>query len=149
MWHTVVALYFGSDLANLKLPHVSHDVDHFLRLLAEWVEREILLQVCIQRFSIWMRLELMNQLLDCFLAGLILLSDGQLGQSLDPEVNFTASTFVVRSTVTIFFVLARTVEGCSRVKACCVLAFIMHVRFQYNSLRYSKKLICFTVQFFS
>ena len=40
--HTVVALYFRSDLANLEVLHVSHDVDHFLRLLAEWIDRAIL-----------------------------------------------------------------------------------------------------------
>ena len=55
--------------------HVAHAVDHFLRLLAEWVEPVILLQVGFQRLSIWMHLELMNQLLDCFLAGVILLLD--------------------------------------------------------------------------
>ena len=67
----MVALYLGSDLADVEVLHVSHAVDHVLRLLAEWVERVILLQVCFQRFSIWMRLELMNQLLDCCLAGVI------------------------------------------------------------------------------
>ena len=36
--HTV-ALYV---LANLEVLHVSHDVDHFLRLLAERIERAIL-----------------------------------------------------------------------------------------------------------
>ena len=50
-----------------------------------------------QRLSIRMRLELMVQLLDCFLAGVIMLLDG-LAQPLDPEVNFSATTFVVRST---------------------------------------------------
>ena len=44
VWHTVVAWHFGSDLAHLEVLHVSHAVDHFLRLLAEWVERMILLQ---------------------------------------------------------------------------------------------------------
>ena len=74
--HTVVALYFGSDLPNLVVLHVSHAVDLFLRLLAEWIERVILLQVGLQRFLIRMRLELMKQLLDCFLADVILLLDG-------------------------------------------------------------------------
>ena len=55
--------------------------------------------------AIQMRLELMNQLLDCFLAGVILLLDGRTGQSLDPEVNFTATTFVERSTATGFLCL--------------------------------------------
>ena len=92
--HTVVALYFRSDFANLEVLHVCHAVDHFLRLLAEWIDRVILLQVGLQRFSIRMRLELMNQLLSCFLAGVILLLNGRMGQSLDPEVYFTAtSTF--------------------------------------------------------
>ena len=45
-----------------------------------------------------MRLELVNQLLDCFLAGVIMLLDGRMRQSLHPEVNFTATTVVVRST---------------------------------------------------
>ena len=39
-----------------------------------------------------MRLELTNQVLDCFLAGVILLLDGRMGQSLDPQVNFTATS---------------------------------------------------------
>ena len=37
--HTVGALYVGSDLAKLEVLHVSHAVDHFLRLLAERIER--------------------------------------------------------------------------------------------------------------
>ena len=44
----------------------------------EWTERVILLQVGVQRLSIRMRLELMNQLLDCFLAGVIMLLDGRM-----------------------------------------------------------------------
>ena len=72
--HAVVALYFGSDLANFEVLHVYHAVHHFLRLLAEWIEREILLQVGLQRFSIRMCLEL-NELLDCFFAGEIMLLD--------------------------------------------------------------------------
>ena len=119
--HTVVALYLGSDLANLEVLHVPHAVDHFLRLLVEWVERVILLQVGLQRFSIRMRLELMNQLLGCFLAGVVLLLNGRMGQSFDPEVNFTATSFLVLSTATGFSVLARMVEGRSRVRACSVL----------------------------
>ena len=47
---------------------VFHAVDHFLQLLAEWIERVILLQVGLQRFFIQMRLALVNQLFDCFLA---------------------------------------------------------------------------------
>ena len=30
-------------IANLEVLHVSHAVNHFLRLLAEWIERAILL----------------------------------------------------------------------------------------------------------
>ena len=101
------------------------------------VERVNLHQVGLQRFFIWMRLELMNQLLDCFLADVILLMDSRMGQSLDPEVYFIATIFVVRSTATSFLVLARTVEGCSRVKACGILVSIMQVWFEYNSLRYT------------
>ena len=46
---TVGALFFFwvSDLANLE---VLQAVDHFFRLLAEWIERAILLQVGLQRF---------------------------------------------------------------------------------------------------
>ena len=41
------ALYVGSDLANLEVLHVSHAVDHFLRLLlAERIERAILCFKC-------------------------------------------------------------------------------------------------------
>ena len=58
------------------------------------------------------------QLLDCFLTGVILLLDGRMVQSLDPEVKFTATTFLVHSTATSFSVLAGMVEGRSRVRAC-------------------------------
>ena len=34
--------FLVSDLANLEVLHVSHAVDRFLRLLAEWIERAIL-----------------------------------------------------------------------------------------------------------
>ena len=60
--YTVVALYFGSDLAHLEVLRVSHAADHVLRLLAEWAERVILFQVGFQRFAIWTRFKLMNQL---------------------------------------------------------------------------------------
>ena len=46
------ALYVWSDIANLDVFHVSHAVDHFLRLLAEWIDRVILLQIGLQRISI-------------------------------------------------------------------------------------------------
>ena len=141
-----MALYFGSDLENLEVLHVSHAVDHVLRLLAEWIERVIILQVGSQRFFNRVRFELMNQLLDCFLADVIVFLDSRMEQSLDPEVYFTATTFVVRSTVTILVVLSRMVEGRSRVRACSVLAFIMEVRLQYNTLRFSWRLIRFAVQ---
>ena len=144
-----MALYFGSDLASLEILYVSHAVDHPSRLLAERIERVILLQVGLQRFSIRTRLKLMNQLLDCLVAGVIMLLDGRMGQSLDPEVNFTVTTFVVRSTATGFSVLARMVEGRSRVRACSVLASTVQVRFQYNSLLYSRSLVRFAVQLFS
>ena len=68
-----MALYFGSGLAKPEVLHVSHAVDHYLRLLPEYIERSILPQVGMQRFFIRMRLELMNQLLDCFLADEIVL----------------------------------------------------------------------------
>ena len=43
--HPVVALYLGSDFAHLETLRASHAEDHILRLLAEWIERVILLQV--------------------------------------------------------------------------------------------------------
>ena len=75
-----------------------------------------------------MRLGLMNQPLDCFLADVIVLLDSRMGQSLDPGVCFTATSFLVRSTATGFSVLAG-VERRYRVRACCVVASIMQVRF--------------------
>ena len=68
--------------------------------------------------------------------------------SLDPEVYFTATSFPVLFTATSVPVLANMVGGCSRVKACGILASIMQVRLQYNSLRCNKRLIRFAVQFF-
>ena len=44
-----MALYFGSDLAHLEVLRVSHAADHVLRLLAERVERLLLLQIGFQR----------------------------------------------------------------------------------------------------
>ena len=64
-------------------------------------------------------------------------------QSLDSEVYFTAKSFPVRSTV-----LVKMIEGLSRVGACRVLVFIIQFRFQYNSMRSSRRLIRFAVQFF-
>ena len=75
--------------------------------------------------------------------------DSRTEQSLDPEDYFSATTFVVRSKVTILVVLERMVEGRSRVRASGVLAFIMQVRLQYNYLRYSMRLVCLVVHFFS
>ena len=72
------------------------------------------------------------------------LLDSRVEQCLDSEVHFTATSFPVRSTV-----LARMIEGRSRVAACSVLASIIQVRLQYNSLRCNRRLIHFTVQFFS
>ena len=57
--------------------------NHFLRLLAEWIERAILLQVGLQRFFIRLRLELMNHLLNCFLGDMNLLLNSRMGQFLD------------------------------------------------------------------
>ena len=37
-------IFVGSDLANLEVLHVSHAaVDHFLRLLAEWIDERAIL----------------------------------------------------------------------------------------------------------
>ena len=92
-----------------------------------------------------MILELLNQFLDCFLADVIVFLDSRMEQSLDPEVFFAATTFVIRSTVTVLVVLAGMIEGRSRVGACGVLAFIIQVRLQYKSLRCNKRLIRFAV----
>ena len=86
------------------------------------IERVILLQVGLQRFPIRMRLELMNQLLDCFFANVILLLDCSAVQSLNPEAYFTATSFQE-------FCTGRLVGGCSRVHACGILASIMQVLF--------------------
>ena len=48
---------------------------------------------------------------------------------LDSEVHFTATGVHVRSTV-----LVRMIDRRSRIGACRVLAFIVQVRLQYNSL---------------
>ena len=63
-------------------------------------------------------------------------------QSLHPEVYFTATDFPVLS-------LARMVGGCSRVKACSILAPTMHVRFRYILCDKIGDWFVFTVQFFS
>ena len=39
----------------------------------------------------------MNQFVDCFLADVIVLFDSRMGQSLDSEVYFTATSFLVPS----------------------------------------------------
>ena len=105
------ALYVGSDLANLE-------VLHFL---------------CCRSFPSTAR---------DFVSGLFVVLpcsvDSRTGESisglllLDPEVYFTATSFLVRSTVTIFFVLVRMVEERSRVRVCNVVASIMQVELQYN-----------------
>ena len=60
-------------LSHFEILHVPHAMDHVLRLFAEWVVRVILPQVGFQRFSIWVRFELMNQLFDYFFACMIFL----------------------------------------------------------------------------
>ena len=104
--HTIVALYFGSDLANLEVLHVSHAGDHFLRLLAEWIERVILLQgLATLLYSDASR----NWWINLWTFSLRVWSCSW-GSSLDPEVNFTASAVLVRYPATSFSVLARMVE---------------------------------------
>ena len=44
LWHCTLEVIF----ANLEVFNVSHALDHFLRLFAEWIERVILLQVGLQ-----------------------------------------------------------------------------------------------------
>ena len=73
------ALNFSRYFTHLEVLHVSHAAGHVLRLFAEWVVRVILPQVGFQRPSIWMRFELMNQLLDCFLACVIFLLNFRTG----------------------------------------------------------------------
>ena len=74
-----------------------------------------LCQVGFQRFAIWMRLKLMTQRFDCFLAGVILLLDSWMWQSWVFEVVM--------------------VDGCSRFKVVRILASTMQIRLEYNSLR--------------
>ena len=65
-------LYVWSDLANLEVLHV-HAADHFLRLLAERIERAILLEVFSQSCFVRVILELVNQFLDCLFADVIVI----------------------------------------------------------------------------
>ena len=87
---------------------------------------------------------------DCFLADVIVLLDSRMRQSLDPEVYITATTFGVRSTVTILVVLASMVGGCSRVRVlyCPGVHNASSASVQF-SLRCSERLIRFAVQLFS
>ena len=80
-------------------------------------------------------LELVNQCLDRFFVGVILLVDGRMGQSSGPIVNFAATSLPVLSTATSSPVLARIVGGRSRVRASSILASTMQIWFQYNPLR--------------
>ena len=61
---TLRALNFRRDLTHFEVLYVLHTVNHIVRLFAEWVVRVILPRVGFQRFSIWVRFELMNQLFD-------------------------------------------------------------------------------------
>ena len=74
-FHTVGALYFGSDLAHFEVLHVSHAVDHVLRLLAEWVVCVILLSGGLSTPLGLDASQIGNQLFDCFLVVGIFLLD--------------------------------------------------------------------------
>ena len=67
---TLRALNFSIDLTHFEVLQVPHAVDQILRFFAEWVVRLILPQI---RFSIWMRFELMNHLVDYFFACMVFL----------------------------------------------------------------------------
>ena len=134
MFKTVVALYFGSDLAHLEVLRVSHAADHVLRLLAEWVERLTLFQDGLQRFAIWMRFKLMNQL---FLTASLRVSSccwtvecgnpwilkSMLAQRVSPySLPLRVSPYS----------LLRLVDGCTRFKVGSILASIMQIRLEYQ-----------------
>ena len=145
--HTVVALHRRSYLAHLEALHFPRRTSFPSTARLNGLNAWFLLQVGVQRLSIRMRLELMNQLLDCFLAGVIMLLDGRMAQSLDPEVNFSATTFVVRSTATSFSVLVRMVklwsskQGGENLYNCSV--FVCVCQFTITSLRtFSHDLQC-------
>ena len=79
---------------------------------------------------------LMKQLFDCFLVGVILLLDNSMWQSLDSEVDVTATGLSVLSTAAGFRVHTATmVDGCSRFKVGSILASIIQIRLEYDSLR--------------
>ena len=57
-------------------------------------------------------------------------------QSLDSEVDVTLTGLSVLSTNAGFRVLsAKMVDGCSRFKVGSILAYIIQIRLEYNSLR--------------
>ena len=59
------------DFTHFEELHVRHAVDQVLRIFAEWVVRLILPQIGFQRFSIWRRFKIMNQLVDYFFACIV------------------------------------------------------------------------------
>ena len=65
--------FFKKKLTHFEVLHIRHAVDNVFRLFAEWVVRLILPQVGFQRFSIWVRFDLMNQLFDYFVACMVFL----------------------------------------------------------------------------
>ena len=97
IFQTIYALHFGFDLAPFEIFCVAHHADHFLRRLAERVEYLVLFQVGFQRFAIWMRLTLMNQLFDSFSAGVVFWQCNWMRYSWNSEVNGTAMSFLVLS----------------------------------------------------
>ena len=79
---------FRRDLTHFEVLHVHHAVDHVLRFFAEWVVRLILPQVGFQRFSIWMRFHLMNQLVDYYFACIVFLLNCREWLSLNSSNQF-------------------------------------------------------------
>ena len=76
----------------------------------------ILPQVGFQRFSIWVRFELMNQLVDYFFACVVFLFTCRVWWSLNSIIDFTATSLSV---------LAGMDAGCSPFNACFILSFFM------------------------
>ena len=87
-------MYVRSDLANLEVLHVFHAVDHFLRLLAERIERAFVVHNLV-----------------------VLLCSG------DSRTGESSSGLPVCGCDRMSTVFVRVIEGRSRVGACSVTAF--------------------------
>ena len=107
---TVRVLNFSRDLTPFEVLHILQAVDPILRFCAEWVVHLMLPQVGFQRFSIWMRFELMNQLVDHFFACMVFLFNCRVWLSLNSVITFRKHIALIR-TATSFPVLARIDAG--------------------------------------